>query len=515
MIKSNTITMKTKLFFSSVFLVSAHLLSAQVWNQKADLTAVSRSHAVGFSIGNKGYIGTGYGGGMNRTDFWEWDQPTNTWTQRADFGGLGRYGAVGLSIGKKGYIGTGKRSVGASNISLDDLWEWDGDPASPTFNTWTSKTTFGGTPRSFATSFSMGNKGYIVTGSNDVSYYNDLWEYNLLSDSWTQKAPLPAIGRVHAVGFSIGAKGYIGTGNNQATCYKDFWEWDQATNQWTQKTDFPGGERFSAIGFSIGNNGFVGTGADKTGIAQSDFWEYNPATDSWIQRTDYDGGVIRGAIGFSIGTKGYIQGGSPVASKASSTTQFWEYGDTTAATPPCFITVSAFADPVTICKGNTIAIYAAGGKTYLWNTGSTAYNITDVPTVTTTYTVTGTSTSGCTGTATITITVQDCATGINEINLSASALVSPNPFSESATVIITGVEGTYPHELKIFDMLGNEVRSISFTGSQTTLERGNLVDGVYFYKIQTPLSLGRGLPAGQAGAGGEVGKAGKFIISKL
>ena len=31
----------------------------------------------------------------------------NTWTQKADFGGTARYSAVGFSIGSKGYIGTG------------------------------------------------------------------------------------------------------------------------------------------------------------------------------------------------------------------------------------------------------------------------------------------------------------------------------------------------------------------------------------------------------------------------
>ena len=37
---------------------------------------------------------------------------TNTWTQKADFGGAGRYYATGFSIGSKGYIGTGYTSSG-------------------------------------------------------------------------------------------------------------------------------------------------------------------------------------------------------------------------------------------------------------------------------------------------------------------------------------------------------------------------------------------------------------------
>ena len=40
-------------------------------------------------------------------DFWEWDQATDVWTRKADFGGIARRDAVGFSIGNKGYIGTG------------------------------------------------------------------------------------------------------------------------------------------------------------------------------------------------------------------------------------------------------------------------------------------------------------------------------------------------------------------------------------------------------------------------
>ena len=40
-------------------------------------------------------------------DFWEYDPAANIWTQKADFGGTEREYAVGFSIGSKGYIGTG------------------------------------------------------------------------------------------------------------------------------------------------------------------------------------------------------------------------------------------------------------------------------------------------------------------------------------------------------------------------------------------------------------------------
>lgn len=81
--------------------------------QKADLGynapngPMPRYSAVGFSIGSKGYIGTGQDACGYKNDFWEYNPADNSWTQKADFGGGGRVAAVGFSIGSKGYIGTG------------------------------------------------------------------------------------------------------------------------------------------------------------------------------------------------------------------------------------------------------------------------------------------------------------------------------------------------------------------------------------------------------------------------
>jgi hypothetical protein len=44
------------ILFSLLF---ASMLFADTWTQKADVGGEAREFAVGFSIGNKGYIGTG------------------------------------------------------------------------------------------------------------------------------------------------------------------------------------------------------------------------------------------------------------------------------------------------------------------------------------------------------------------------------------------------------------------------------------------------------------------------
>jgi N-acetylneuraminic acid mutarotase len=214
--------------------------STNSWTQKASLPK-SRGMAVGFSIGSKGYIGTGYKDsytdsnypGLAYQDFWEWDQATNTWTQKASFGGSSRFGAIGFSIGNKGYIGIGSGNL---NNPLTDFWEWD-----QAKDIWTRKADFVGVSRLRAVGFSIGNKGYIGTGTDDgTTLYKDFWEWDQATDTWIKKNDFGGVARGGAVGFSIGNKGYIGTGGTGSTyldsTFRDFWEWDQPTNLWIKKT---------------------------------------------------------------------------------------------------------------------------------------------------------------------------------------------------------------------------------------------------------------------------------------
>ena len=159
-------------------------LLSDTWTQKADFGGTARALAVGFSIGSKGYIGTGYDGSYSDTsDFWEYDPTANTWTQKADFGGTARDLAVGFSIGSKGYIGTGQAIIQAT------IQQTSGS-MTLLANTWTQKADFGGTARDGAVGFSIGSKGYIGTGYNYGSFQiqKTSGSTTLLANTWTQKA---------------------------------------------------------------------------------------------------------------------------------------------------------------------------------------------------------------------------------------------------------------------------------------------------------------------------------------
>lgn len=147
------------------------------WTAKANFPGAARVGAVGFSIGNKGYVGTGDTAalvGGPKKDFWEYNSQSGTWVQKADFGGTARRAAVGFSIGKKGYIGTG-----IDNGFANDLWEWD-----QASDTWIQKANFGGIARYAAVGFSIGCLGYVGTGWTNVCCgmtSRDLWSYSRLN----------------------------------------------------------------------------------------------------------------------------------------------------------------------------------------------------------------------------------------------------------------------------------------------------------------------------------------------
>jgi len=99
--------------------------STDRWTRKADFAGFGRNEATSFSIGTNGYLGTGFADGVGHNpyvnDFWKFDPTKNAWSQLADFGGEGRVWAIGFSIGDKGYIGLGANSTD----SLSDFWEYN------------------------------------------------------------------------------------------------------------------------------------------------------------------------------------------------------------------------------------------------------------------------------------------------------------------------------------------------------------------------------------------------------
>ncbi|MBI3502490.1 MAG: gliding motility-associated C-terminal domain-containing protein [Bacteroidetes bacterium] len=364
--------MLRKLFFSLLFLLCFFLsaLFSQSWVQKASLPAGGRFSAVAFTIGNKGYLGTGDDVFKTFDDFWEYDPIANSWTQKANFGGGVREFATGFATGTKGYIGTGFDS----NNDYNDFWEYD-----PSANSWTQKTSLPAIARERAIGFSIAGKGYIAAGWDGSNTLNDLWEYDPVADAWTQKQSIPIGGRAdmdRAV-FVLGTSAYLGTGWDFVTThYADFWEYNQTTNNWTQKANLPLGRR-GATGFSLCNYGYVGLGMDENGNLLSDFYKYDPLANSWTALSAFPGGARTDQPSFVINNSAYIGTGSDQSFGEKN--DLWKFSFS--------VIVPSISGNTSICIGSISSLTASGGGTYSWSTGDSAATIFVSPSTATTYTL--------------------------------------------------------------------------------------------------------------------------------
>lgn len=432
--------------------------STYTWVQRASCgNASGRMYAVAFSIGTKGYMGTGYGTSGFNNDFWEYDPATNTWTQKANFAGGARQQAVGFSIGTKGYVGTGYDGINSYN----DFWEFD-----PSANTWTQKSNFGGGARYAAVGFGIGTKGYIGTGIG-AGFLNDFWEYDPGTNSWTQKTNLAGLGRYGACAFSIGNKGYISAGflSNYALG-NDIWEYDQGGNSWTQKASYTLAGRLDAAAASANNRGYI-IGGDDGSNYLSQVLEYNPVSNTWAQILGLAAGTS-GPSAFGIGSKlfaaaGYagVYGGyndylfeytgsnypfvwsNTSTLSAISVTNSGSYSVTTtnsvtgcsntavqsvSVVPSISISVSG---PSVICSGSA-NLTANGASNYTWsaNAGSSTLSTVAVsPSTTTTYSVVG-SLGTCTSSAVYSVAIAAPFT--------VSAVASPTSVCNGGTVVLNG-----------------------------------------------------------------------------
>ena len=293
-----------KLFLLFFALTYNIILSQNGWIQKSDLGGSARHSAIGASIGTKGYIGLGSDiNGSRLNDLWEWDKATETWTQKADFIGSGRTGAIGFVIENKLYVGTGYDGTTKQN----DFYEYD-----PSTNIWVQKANIP-VGRSEGVGFSIGNKGYIVTGSTNSNPLgsNDLWEYDPSTNIWAQKANIPTTITFEASGFSVGTKGYVLVNKY------NFWEYTPDTDSWAQKANIGVTYNTSrAIDFSLNGKGYIGA----VGQNQNELWEYSPTTNAWQHVSNIPDGNRVVGTGFVVENVLYIGTGLGTIHKKD----FWE-----------------------------------------------------------------------------------------------------------------------------------------------------------------------------------------------
>ena len=202
--------------------------STNTWTQKADYAGGARNYSMGFAIGTKAYLGGGSGSGyFANKDFYEYDQASNVWTKKADLPNTinptyGRRNSIGFSIGNKGYMGFGSVwNDEGEYCYAKDLWEYD-----TSANTWTRKADFPGIHKFSLNCASNGVFALISLGTDTLNSIpqNDVWAYYGATNTWVQKTSFTGPLRYTSVSFAVGNRFYIAMGHKDSDWYKDLWE---------------------------------------------------------------------------------------------------------------------------------------------------------------------------------------------------------------------------------------------------------------------------------------------------
>lgn len=231
-----------------------------------------------------------------------------------------RHHPVTFSIGDYGYLLTGSINGDPSK----DFMRYDA-----LTDTWETLPDFPGFARSFAYGTARGTKAYVGFGGTDNSVFRDLWEYDSETEEWTRLANCPGDGRFHPAFVQLEDKIFVGMGNNNSNM-KDWWEYDIPTDTWTQKDDLPGPARHHPFYFGIDNIAYVGFGHGSTGNPNiyKDFYKFDPATDEWTQLNDFPGEGRVAGTQFDLNGKGYVLSGDGDDHSYMEEGEFWEYDPT-------------------------------------------------------------------------------------------------------------------------------------------------------------------------------------------
>jgi hypothetical protein len=104
------------------------------------------------------------------SQLWEYKPLHDQWQQRASFPGVSTGGSSGFAIQQRGYVTSGY--VGGLSVVTEQVWSFY-----PATNTWSQEIDFPGSKRRFIVAFAIHDRGYIGTGTNGINF-NDFWQFN-------------------------------------------------------------------------------------------------------------------------------------------------------------------------------------------------------------------------------------------------------------------------------------------------------------------------------------------------
>ena len=345
--------MKFKYSLLSIcFVLISSFLYGQRWSQQVSPTYSARENSVGFVIGNKAYLGTGYNGNF-LSDFQSYDVTTGSWGAVAPIPGASRSNSIAFEIGGFGYVTAGWSTFGVNNNS--SMYRYD-----PSTNTWTSVASYPGLGGRGCFSTVYNGEAYVGAGGigNTGIVNNDLWKYNPTTNTWTSLGNFPFSKRTGGEAFTVGNYLYFGFGHNHSSDFKDVWRFDPTNSTWIQISTFPGSPRLQQISFVLNGKAYVGGGHRLSGTILNDYYEYDPLLNTWSIACSFPGVGRSNAAGFVVRDKGYLFAGR--AGGTNYIKDLWSYNPA----------VSSYKDTVVCGLGSLLINKSVPGGSYLWDNSS-------------------------------------------------------------------------------------------------------------------------------------------------
>lgn len=278
---------------------------AQNWVQSNSFPGTERDDGIAFTIDNKAYCGTGLLPWFAASaDFYVLDMTTDLWSTIASLpAGKERQYACAFSTANKGFVFGGKNENG---IYFNNVWQYE-----VSTNSWTEKTALPSLGRAGAACFVIDSIAYIISGETSLSSAtNEVWAYNMVNDTWVQKNNLPFDGLWRASAASYANFGYLIFGKNQTNNYNNqLVQYSNTSDNWTQLSTFPMIGRTYTTMQNLNDNLLLIGGVDSLGNFYNDMWSYNLTSSQWSQLSSIPSSQRKGGVCFNNGSSIYYSTG--------------------------------------------------------------------------------------------------------------------------------------------------------------------------------------------------------------
>ncbi|HEY7066928.1 MAG TPA: kelch repeat-containing protein [Chloroflexota bacterium] len=243
-----------------------------------------------------------FGGNDNNiyfNDLWAYQPGSNSWTQLTPLGSppSARIGhaAVWDSASTRMLVFGGSGFVNSLNTYFNDLWAYQ-----VSTNTWIQLTPTGSLPpvrEGHTAVWDAANSQLLVFGGHNIppccspeNFFNDLWAYQSASNAWAQFTPTggPPTTRAHhtAVWDGSSSRMFVFGGSHNGDRFNDLWIFQLTTTSWSAAQLLPPPrESHSAVWDPTNSQMLVFGGQAQNGPPTSILWAYRPATNTWSQLT--------------------------------------------------------------------------------------------------------------------------------------------------------------------------------------------------------------------------------------